>query len=372
MYFSEVYGGRRVLITGHTGFKGSWLAEWLLMLGADVSGFALNPPTHPSHYEQLGLGSRLTRDLRGDVRNFETVLEAVRAVRPEFVFHLAAQPLVLQGYRDPLETFATNTLGTANLLEASRREARPCIVIAVTTDKCYENHEWMYGYREDDRLGGHDPYSASKAAAELVVSAFRSSYFQSRPDDASKLPIWVATGRAGNVIGGGDWAGDRIVPDCIRNLSVGKPILVRNPSSIRPWQHVLESLQGYLLLAASISDAVASGRSAKGQGLGGLCSSFNFGPSLESLKSVEELVGEMLAHWPGTWERVEAAGRPHEAGRLHLNTDKAFALLGWRPRWSFERMILETVAWYRAALTGDADIRELTLDQIRRYSTAEK
>ena len=249
MAFGNIYRGKRVLVTGHTGFKGSWLCEWLLALGADVTGLALPPPTSPALFDQLGLASRV-KDRRGDIRDLATVRAAVEAARPDFVFHLAAQPLVRLSYAQPVETYATNIMGTVHIMEAVRLAGIACTVVVVTTDKCYENHERAHAYREDEPMGGHDPYSSSKGAVELVVSAYRRSYF-SAPDS----PVRLASARAGNVIGGGDWALDRIVPDCIRSLQRGEAIPVRNRHATRPWQHVLEPLSGYLWLAARLAGA---------------------------------------------------------------------------------------------------------------------
>ena len=339
--FSCAYRGRRVLVTGHTGFKGSWLCEWLLSIGAEVTGLALDPATQPALYEQLKLSTRL-RDHRGDVRDAALVLEVVNRTRPDFVFHLAAQPLVRLSYEQPVETYATNVMGTVHVLDAVRRVGAPCTVIVVTTDKCYENREWIHSYREEDPVGGYDPYSSSKGAAELVVSAYRRSFF-SMPDS----PIRVTSARAGNVIGGGDWALDRIVPDCMRALQEGKPILVRNRYATRPWQHVLEPLSGYLWLGAKLSEGAHPSTD--------LIGAFNFGPNLSSNRPVGDLVHEILKHWPGTIEDRSDPQAPHEAKLLNLATDKAYHLLGWRPVWNFERTIIETVQWYSTSHEGPTE-----------------
>lgn len=348
--FGDVFRGKRVLVTGHTGFKGAWLAEWLLHLGASVSGIALPPPTQPSLFEALQLKSRLDHHL-ADVRDLEAVRRVVEQAKPEFIFHLAAQPLVRLSYSEPVATFAVNTLGTAHVLEAARLAGRPCVVVAITTDKCYENREWLHSYREEDPMGGHDPYSASKGAAELVIAAYRRSYF-SKPDSAVRL----ASARAGNVIGGGDWALDRIIPDCIRHLQAGKPVPVRNKRATRPWQHVLEPLSGYLWLGARLKEDPA------------LATAFNFGPSLPSNRPVGELVAEALKHWPGTWEDFSAPNQPHEASLLNLAIDKAFHRLQWRPVWDFETTVRNTVDWYRQTASDAAQARALTLRQIEDYS----
>lgn len=360
MSFSNIYRGKRVLITGHTGFKGSWLAEWLLQLGADVTGYSRPPPTEPSLYDQLGLASRL-RHIAGDVRDLAAVTAAISSAKPDFVFHLAAQPLVRLSYEQPVETYATNIMGTVNVLEAIRLAARPCAVVVVTTDKCYDNREWLHGYREGDAMGGHDPYSSSKGAAELVVSAYRRSYFS-----GPNAVIRVATARAGNVIGGGDWALDRIVPDCIRALVAGEAIPVRNKVATRPWQHVLEPLSGYLWLGACLASPQLSPFPAK------LASAFNLGPAFASNRTVADLVQEILKHWPGDWVDKSDPSAVHEATLLNLSTDKAHAILGWFPVWSFAETVARTIGWYREERTVDSTsgIYALTTGQIVAYTTA--
>jgi CDP-glucose 4,6-dehydratase len=402
--FSGLYRGKSVFVTGHTGFKGAWLAEWLLCLGARVHGFALVPSTQPAIFEQLGLASRLHHEI-GDIRDPVAVKQSILAAQPDFVFHLAAQPLVRRSYEQPVETYATNVMGTINVLQALRELRKPCPAVMVTTDKCYENREWVYGYREEDPLGGHDPYSSSKAAAEIAIGAWRRSFFQNHP-------VKIASARAGNVIGGGDWAQDRILPDCIRSLQTSQPIAVRNPKATRPWQHVLEPLSGYLWLAALLYDQrsetrgqkseVRSQRSEVGDQrseisdpkpapssilrppssvlcplpsvlcppssvLCPLDSPFNFGPSHESNRTVEELVAEVLKHWPGQWEDQSDPKAPHEAGLLQLSTDKAHALLRWSPVWSFSTAIEQTVNWYREARKAPEQAPDLTRRQIQRY-----
>ena len=353
---ATAFAGRRVLVTGHTGFKGAWLAEWLIGLGAEVTGYALAPPTQPALFEQLGLAGRL-RHVVADVRDPARVAAVVAESRPDVIFHLAAQSLVRESYEQPVETFSTNVMGTVSVLEAARRIDRPCAVIVVTTDKCYVNREWHYGYREEDPLGGRDPYSASKAAAEIAAAAWRASFF-------GRSPVRIATVRAGNVIGGGDWAKDRIVPDCMRSLAAGRSIPVRNRRATRPWQHVLEPLSGYLWLAASMASAE------RAEGDMALESGFNFGPGSESNRSVGDLVERVLRHWPGSWVDASDAAAPHEARFLHLCTDKAAALLRWRPVWSFDETIQQTVTWYRRAADDASAIGELTRRQIDDYGTA--
>lgn len=356
--FGGAYRGKRVLVTGHTGFKGSWLCEWLLSLGADVTGFALDPATSPALFAQLGLSGRM-QDHRGDVRDLGAVTKVVSETRPDFIFHLAAQPLVRLSYDQPVETYATNVMGTVHVLEAVRRAGRPCVVVAITTDKCYENKEWVHSYREEDPMGGYDPYSSSKGAAELVIASYRRSYF-SGPDS----PVKLASVRAGNVIGGGDWALDRIVPDCIRALQRGESIPVRNKIATRPWQHVLEPLSGYLWLGACLSSSQLSAFGSQ------LSSAFNFGPALSSNRTVAELVREILKHWPGEWIDQSDPKAVHEAKLLNLATDKAHHFLGWKPAWDFEQTIEATVSWYREAAATPSAIHALTLGQISDYVAA--
>lgn len=357
--FAASYRGRRVLVTGHTGFKGAWLAEWLLALGAEVTGFSLDPPTQPALFDQLGLAGRV-RDQRADVRDADAIREVITRAQPDYIFHLAAQAIVRESYERPEDTFAVNVQGTANLLGALRGYARPCAVVCVTSDKCYENRGWVFGYREDDPLGGHDPYSASKGAAEIVIASMRRSFF-------AEGPVRVASARAGNVIGGGDWAKDRILPDSMKALARGEPIPVRNPRSTRPWQHVLEPLSGYLWLGALLRRPEL--RALKPEAV---ASAFNFGPGADANRTVGELVGEILRHWPGRWEDRSDPQAPHEASLLQLATDKARAVLGWAPAWSFREAIEHTVQWYRANQPqADArDIQALTVAQIAAYTSA--
>ena len=360
--FAGLYRGKHVLVTGHTGFKGSWLCEWLLALGAEVTGLSLPPPTTPALFDQLGLAPRIHHRL-GDVRNLEDVRDAVAKSQPDFIFHLAAQPLVRLSYEQPVETYATNVQGTVHVLEAARLAARPCTVVAITTDKCYENQEWVHSYREVDPLGGYDPYSSSKGAAELVIAAYRRSYFS-----APTSPVRLASARAGNVIGGGDWARDRIVPDCIRALQSDAPIIVRNKSATRPWQHVLEPLSGYLWLGARIHQAEVSQDKEVTMRL---ASAFNFGPDLSANRTVAQLVEELLRHWPGRWEDRSPANAPHEAQALNLSIDKAHHLLGWSPTWSFNEAIARTATWYRDTLADPTtQAAKLTLAQISDYTEA--
>ena len=357
--FAASYRGRRVLVTGHTGFKGAWLAEWLLALGAEVTGLSLDPPTQPALFDQLGLAGRL-HDRRVDLREASAVREVIEQAQPDYIFHLAAQAIVRESYARPEDTFAVNVQGTANLLGALRGRTQPCAVVCVTSDKCYENRGWVFGYRENDPLGGHDPYSASKGAAEIVIASMRRSFF-------ADGPVRVASARAGNVIGGGDWAKDRILPDSMKALARGEPIPVRNPRSTRPWQHVLEPLSGYLWLGALLRRPEL--RTLKPEAV---ASAFNFGPGADANRTVAELVGEILQHWPGRWEDRSDPRAPHEASLLQLATDKARAVLGWAPVWSFREAIERTVQWYRANQTqADAQaMQALTAAQIAAYTSA--
>jgi CDP-glucose 4,6-dehydratase len=359
--FGGQFERKQVWLSGHTGFKGSWLATWLVELGAKVHGFALAPPTVPSAFEQLKLASRIDHEI-ADVRDLDAVRKSITATQPDYVFHLAAQPLVRLSYREPLETYQTNIMGTAHVLETLRELQPKCTAVFITTDKCYQNFEKDHAYREEDPLGGHDPYSSSKAATELVINAYRDSFFN--PAFGGKVRI--ASGRAGNVIGGGDWADDRIVPDAVRSLGRGDAIPVRNKRATRPWQHVLEPIGGYLWLAAVL--AQPSLRPGHASSL--FSGPFNFGPRAESNRTVQELVEELLKHWPGSWIDRHDPKAPHEAGLLNLAIDKAQRLLGWTPVWNFERSVAATTEWYRASEQGGAGVIACTQAQIRDYSDA--
>ena len=363
--FPGVFAGKTVLVTGHTGFKGSWLSEWLLMLGARVVGLSLPPQTSPALFEQLRLAGRIAEHRVGDIRDRDLVSAMVRDAKPDFIFHLAAQPIVRQSYKEPVETYETNVMGTVHLLDAVRAAGKKCVVVCITTDKCYENKEWLHGYREEDSLGGYDPYSSSKAAAEIAIAAYHRSYFNPERFVSSETFVALASARAGNVIGGGDWAADRIVPDCMRALAGGEAIRVRNSKATRPWQHVLEPLSGYLLLAARLH-LLVNASVPQASDISKLCSAFNFGPNLASNRSVGELVAEVLKHRPGSWVDESNPHAPHEAGLLNLATDKAFHLLGWQPVWDFEKTVRETVEWYVKA--GKTDVRDFTKNQILDYT----
>ena len=358
------YAGKRVLVTGHTGFKGAWLCEWLLDLGAEAHGWSL-PPRKPSLFEALGLAERMKHNVV-DILDASVLKTKIQEVRPDFIFHLAAQSLVRVSYREPLLTFATNTLGTANVLEAVRAANHSCTIVVITTDKCYENDGRARAFRESDPLGGHDPYSASKAGAELVVSAYRDSFFSHGTDVA------LASARAGNVIGGGDWAEDRLVPDCMRALSAGKPVPVRNPDFTRPWQHVLEPLGAYLLLGARLEEAR---RKKSAQEIARYAQAFNFGPTPDANRNVRDLVEEVLRHWPGKWEQSHQEKHLREAPLLSLAIDKARETLGWQPRWNFAKTVEQTVAWYwtyfqRTQKSDTPSMIDFTRAQIAAYTGA--
>ena len=322
---------KKVLITGHTGFKGSWMSLLLLNLGSKVSGISLEPSDELNLFDQLVIKKDLNHNII-DIRNKELIKKKVSENNPDFIFHLAAQPLVRESYINPLETWEVNVTGTINLLQSIRNLNKNCISVFITTDKVYKNNEWIYGYREIDPLGGYDPYSSSKAAAEIAINSWRSSFF----DDKSQYKKAIASARAGNVIGGGDWSKDRIIPDAIRDLASNKKIKVRNPNASRPWQHVLEPIWGYLKLAEGIY-----------KGNNSLETSFNFGPRLESNKKVKELIIEVLKNWKGDWEDISDEKAFHEAKLLNLSYEKAFHHLNWQPRWDFETTVRKTVNWYQ-------------------------
>ena len=357
----DAYNGKRVLVTGHTGFKGSWLCEWLLALGAEVHGFALEPPTKPSLFKQLKLARRIKSHTIGDVRDLDSLVRTMRRVRPDFVFHLAAQPLVRLSYEKPMETFDTNVMGTVHVLEAARRvfgrtqfehhvSGHKVSIVCITTDKVYENDDSGHAFSEGDPLGGSDPYSASKGACEIAIQSYRRSFFS-----VSDSPIRLASARAGNVIGGGDWAKDRLVPDAIRAFFGSRHLVIRNRNSTRPWQHVLEPLSGYLTLGAALgSDHRFE-------------TAFNFGPDSKSVKTVGELMSSMLPLFPDiAIEDLTDPAAPHEARSLTLDSSKARRLLGWKPRWNFGRAIWETSEWYKGHYGHDRAV-DLCRGQIKSY-----
>ncbi|HEX3837386.1 MAG TPA: CDP-glucose 4,6-dehydratase [Steroidobacteraceae bacterium] len=343
--------GRRVLITGHTGFKGGWLALWLGSLGAKVHGFALAPPTEPNFFTAAQVAEGLAGHTIGDIRDPGQLTPALQAAAPEIVLHLAAQPLVRASYVDPVQTYATNVLGTVHVLEAVRACSSVRAALCVTTDKCYENREWQWPYRESDPVGGHDPYSSSKACAELVTSAYRRSFL-------AQSGVAVASARAGNVIGGGDWAVDRLLPDFFRAAQARQPLQVRHPQAIRPWQHVLEPLCGYLLLAQQLLETGPS-----------VAEAWNFGPNEEDARSVQWLLSRLAAQMPGTSWESRGAEQVHEAGTLRLDSSKARRRLNWSPRWSLPEALDKTVEWHREWATG-APMRTASLRQIASHQAA--
>ncbi|KUH95284.1 CDP-glucose 4,6-dehydratase [Mycolicibacterium acapulense] len=331
--FGTAYRGRRVLVTGHTGFKGSWLCLWLQTLGSQVTGLALDPSSDPNHWDLLKLS---IQDHRVDIRDEAAVHRVFAAERPEIVFHLAAQPLVRRSYREPVTTWATNVMGTVHVLESARSTPDVRAVVVVTTDKCYENREWPWAYRERDRLGGHDPYSASKTGAELVAASYRTALSQ-RP-----LAPLVATARGGNVIGGGDWSEDRLIPDVVRSVVADEPLVVRAPHATRPWQHVLDCLSGYLLLGQRLLAGDAD-----------CADAWNFGPDGDGTRTVEQVLGDLAHRWPQLRWRVSSDPQPHEADLLRLDSAKARKHLGWRPVWNIEESIRHTADWYHRWLEND-------------------
>jgi CDP-glucose 4,6-dehydratase len=346
--------GKRVLVTGHTGFKGGWLALWLKHLQAKVIGYALPPSTTPSLYEVAGIGRGMV-SIMGDVRNGKHLARVMAEYQPEIVYHMAAQPLVRLSYRCPVETYETNVMGTVQVLDAIRRTKGVRVVVCITSDKCYQNKEWVWGYREDEPLGGYDPYSSSKGCSELVVAAFRSSFFNQ--DNYADHGVSVATARAGNVIGGGDWAEDRLVPDVMRSFASNHTVCIRYPNAIRPWQHVLEPLNGYMRLAEHLWDSPA------------YAESWNFGPNEHDVQSVEWIVKYLSKKWgPGAkWEKA-CGEHPHEAHFLRLDSSKAKARLGWYPRWSLQQALDSTVSWYRDLHDG-VDMRIACLKQLSLYNS---
>lgn len=344
---------RRVFLTGHTGFKGSWLSLWLQSLGADVTGYALDPPTEPSLFQQARVAETL-RSINADIRDYSRLKQAIADARPNVILHLAAQSVVKRGYDDPIETYSSNVMGTVNLFEAVRQLKHHCVIVNVTSDKCYENREWIWGYREDEAMGGHDPYSNSKGCAELVTSAFRESYFA--PDSFAQHGVALGSARAGNAIGGGDWTANQLIPDLVRSFLAGKPCLIRNPSAFRPWQFVLEPLRGYLTLAEKLSEEPAP-----------FASGWNFGPVDSDAKPVAWIADELVRMWgrDAGWVQ-DPASHPHEAHALKLDASKAMAHLCWEPVLPLQQALQWIVEWYRAYQSG-SDLRRLTLQQIERY-----
>ena len=345
--------GKRVFLTGHTGFKGSWISLWLQNLGAELTGFARQPPTRPSLFEEARVADGM-RSLIGDIRDLSALQQAIQAVKPEIVIHMAAQPLVRYAYQNSVETYATNVMGTVHVLEAVRNTPGVKAVHNVTTDKCYENKEWLWGYREDEPMGGHDPYSNSKGCAELVTSAYRRSFFQDKG-------IALASARAGNVIGGGDWAADRLIPDILRAFEKSQPVIIRNPYATRPWQHVLEPLSGYLTLA----ERLCTGGQACAEG-------WNFGPHDDDARPVQWIVEHMVSSWGNgaSWQ-LDGGEHPHEANYLKLDISKAKARLGWQPRLALPAALEKITAWHHAYLAA-TDMHEFTMQQIANYAQPHK
>lgn len=345
--------GKTVFVTGHTGFKGSWLALWLQQMGASVTGYALSRPTTPNLFELAGIAQAMT-SIEADVRDLGRLRQAVDEAPPDIVFHLAAQSLVRRSYHEPVETYATNVMGTVNLLEAVRHCPSVRSTVVVTSDKCYENREWLWGYREEEPMGGHDPYSSSKGCAEIVTAAYRRSFLAGQ--GAVRGPTGVATARAGNVIGGGDWAKDRLIPDVLEAFGARRPALIRDPKAVRPWQHVLEPLAGYLALAERLCRDPSA-----------FASAWNFGPSDEDVRPVSWIVDHLKDCWgDGAAWQVEAAPQPHEAGYLKLDCSKARTRLAWAPKLTLETALDWIVEWHRAYLNGD-NVRRITEAQIARY-----
>ncbi len=350
----EFWRGKKVFLTGHTGFKGSWLSLWLQQMGAQVTGYALQPPTDPSLFEVANVAQGMT-SIIGDIRDGESLAKAMRDATPDIVIHMAAQPLVRYSYVNPVETYSTNVMGTVHLLEAVRQTPSVCAVVNVTSDKCYDNKEWVWGYRENEPMGGFDPYSNSKGCAELVASAYRNSFFN--PAKYNEHKVALASVRAGNVIGGGDWAADRLIPDILRAISDGKPVVIRSPHAIRPWQHVLEPLSGYLLLAGKLYT----------QGVD-YAEGWNFGPNDEDARPVQWIVERLTEQWgDGASWQLDGGDHPHEAHYLKLDCSKARMRLDWQPRWHLGCTLEMIVAWQRAWLAKE-NMRSFTLKQIEQYA----
>jgi CDP-glucose 4,6-dehydratase len=346
--------GKRVFLTGHTGFKGSWLSLWLQSLGAEVTGYALNPPTEPSLFEVAKVANGM-KSIIGDIRHIDSLQKAIQDAHPEVVIHRAAQPLVRYSYVNPVETYATNVMGSVHLLEVVRNTKGVRAVVNVTSDKCYENRDWVWGYREDETMGGYDPYSNSKGCAELVTASYRSSFFN--PEAYSEHGVAIASARAGNVIGGGDWAGDRLIPDFIRAIVAGEMVIIRNPNAIRPWQHVLESLSGYLLLAENLYNHGSK-----------YAEAWNFGPADSDAKSVEWIISQLVLNWgEGASFMIDhSAANLHEAHFLKLDCSKARMQLDWVPQWDSTETIKRICFWYKAYLNGQ-NMKVYTLSEIEQY-----
>ena len=353
MLNKKFWNGRKIFVTGHTGFKGSWLSLWLEMMGADATGYALDPPTEPSFFEQAKL-AEVIRTIKGDIRDFDHLKKAIAESKPEVIIHMAAQSVVKRGYEDPIETYSTNVMGTVNVFEAVRQLGHSCTIVNVTSDKCYENREWVWGYREVEPMGGRDPYSNSKGCAELVTTAFSDSYFQ--PSEIATHGVAVASARAGNAIGGGDWTSNQLIPDLMRAFLAGSPCLIRNPMAYRPWQFLLEPLRGYLLLAEKLTEDAAK-----------FSGGWNFGPQDTDAKPVGWIADELVRIWgeKAAWTK-DPASHPHEAHALMLDASKAKAHLGWGPVLPLKQALPWIVEWYRAFQSA-SNLRTLTRSQIHNY-----
>lgn len=356
MINNNFWRDKKVLITGHTGFKGSWLTLWMINLGANVYGYSLEPENQKDLFNLFNqnLKNKFTNKF-GNVLNKEYLFKYIQEIRPDFIFHLAAQPLVIESYKEPLKTWETNVIGTLNILEAVKNFTKKCGIVFVTTDKVYENKEWDYGYRENDTLGGNDPYSASKAASEIAISSWRKSFC--KESGKQNAYIYIASARAGNVIGGGDWSKHRLLPDCIRSLEKKEEIKLRNPQSTRPWQHVLEPLGGYILLAEKLMTGDRIYQNA-----------FNFGPFIESNKSVLSFVDEVFKSWPGTYKIEENISNFKEAKLLYLNIEKTRTTLNWKPHWNFQKTIRKSVLWYQKVFNNEIGPYEACLSDLNEYS----
>lgn len=347
MIEASFWKGKRVYLTGHTGFKGSWLSLWLSAMGAEVKGYALEPPTSPSLFEQAKVSDKIQSEI-GDIRDFDKLNSSMSEFNPDILIHMAAQPLVRLSYKEPIETYETNVIGTVKVLEAAKNCPGLKAVVSVTTDKCYENKEWLWGYREDEPLGGYDPYSSSKACAELVTSAYRRSFMQ-------QAGVGLASARAGNVIGGGDWADDRLIPDILRAFEVQAPVIIRNPKATRPWQHVLEPLSGYMLLVQKLYESPVE-----------YAGAWNFGPRDEDARPVNEILELMVAQWPNSSWALDENAHPHEAQYLKLDISKARARLNWKPTWSLEQALKKIIVWHRTWLDKQ-NVQAACLSEINEY-----
>lgn len=352
-YYNGLFKNRKVLITGNTGFKGSWLSLLLHQLGAEVYGYALEPPTNPSLYNEAHL-DEIVKSTIGDIRDFQKLKATIDQIKPEIIIHMAAQPLVRASYKDPIETYSTNVMGTVNLFEAVRQSSGVKVLINVTTDKCYENREWHWGYRENEPMGGYDPYSNSKGCSELVTSSFRNSFFN--PKEYNKHGVALASARAGNVIGGGDWADDRLIPDFIRAIANGEELSIRSPYAIRPWQHVLEPLNGYLTLAAKLYEEGPR-----------FAEAWNFGPDDNDAQNVEWITKMICEYWgENASYQIDTNPQPHEANYLKLDCSKAKAELEWYPKWNIQKTLNSIVEWNKAWLAGE-NLRQICFEQINDY-----